>query len=198
MNKFTINEDDQFDILKVVRLDNRLGVGAGQQCGGNSKLTDLLDQNECFKDISDRNESVKEVQNKLRQRRKVIKYKLKSLRACSGIVDIFFFGFFEYKKGMTRRYKRADGRYPLLAIKNIIQKSVDNLKKSQFKLSRISIIDFRYGEIWDQTDSRNGNSGMGVFLRIVAVAEQSFQNKNFNVGFLGYGTRRGSENLSFQ
>ena len=57
-------------------------------------------------------------------------------------------------------------------------------------------MDFRYGEVWDQLDSRLGNSGMGVFLRIVAVAEQNFENKNFNVEFLGYVTRRVSENLS--
>ena len=109
-NKFTINEDDQFDILKVERL------GAEDKIDENKRFHDLLTPNECFKNVSSKD--LKNAQERLQKRREIIQAKLKVLEACSGIVDLFFFGFYEYKT--------LDGdKYPSkprsLAIKNIIQ-----------------------------------------------------------------------------
>ena len=88
-NKFTINEDDQFDILKVERL------GAEDKIDENKRFHDLLKPNECFKNVSSKD--LKNAQERLQKRREIIRAKLKFLGACSGIVDLFSFGFYEYK-----------------------------------------------------------------------------------------------------
>ena len=77
--------------------------------------------------------------------------------ACSGTVDLFFFGFYEYR---TVDDDKCTSKPRSLAIKNIIQSrdprknSILNLGNSHFKDLRLSIIDTRYGKIWQQNIAR--------------------------------------------
>ena len=146
MQKFTINEDDQFDIFQIRWLCYKLDAKKH-----NSRIHDLLEPNESLKP--------KAGNKKIRLRREEIRAQLDVLRGCSGIVDIFFFGFFEYKRVEDQKYTIKPRS---LAIKYIIKKSIENLSTSQFKFSRISVIDIRHAKLWGQrlVRDKNGRTGM--------------------------------------
>ena len=161
MNKFIINENDQFDILKIERLRSLLKIAK-------TKFHDLLDSNECFKtQTNEKNfdscfQSFKDAQITLEERREKIGAQLEIPTACSGIVDLLFFGYFEYKTVDDPKYST---RQKSLAIKNLLQNIIKNLSRSAFKLSRISIMDMRHGGIWEQKFADgNGRTGMSVNL----------------------------------
>lgn len=147
--------------MKIERLEETLDLRRG-----NTKFYDLLEPDESFKNIPDEKEILKIGQDRLLYRRKEIQEKVDILRTCSGIVDIFYFGFFEYKTvDVAQNSRKYSRKQKSLAIKNILQNSIENLKKSQFKLSRISIMDIRYGKIWEQgITGGHGETGMSEFL----------------------------------
>ena len=161
MNKFIINENDQFDILKIERLTSTLKIAK-------TKFDDLLDSNECFKIQPNENncdscfQSIKDARIALEKRRKQIDAQLEIPKDYSGIVDLLFFGYFEYKTVDDPKYST---KQKSLAIKNLVQNIIKNLSRSAFKLSRISIMDMRHRGIWEHkfTD-RNGRTGMSVNL----------------------------------
>ena len=78
-------------------------------------------------------------------RRKQIQEKLNIIKNCSSIVNIWYFGFYEYKEVTEKKLTIPRS----LDINYIILNTIENLKASNFKLARLSIMDIAYGKIWD-------------------------------------------------
>ena len=115
---------------------------------------DLLKPDESFKYIPNSRQKGQPSNHrrKLQIRRYKMNEKIQVLQAAVGIVDIFFFGFYEYKRMESYITKfpytknvplRIPNRH--IAIKHIIQSTIQHLNQSQFKLARLSIMDMKFG-----------------------------------------------------